>query len=200
MRPPPRLLVVTDATQAVHPLWEVLDAAIAAGARAIVLREHAMAPKRRAELAGRLHQRLSEVGGTLLLGVSGEAPEGVPAHGWHLAARARPLDASGVLVGRSCHSPGELAAAEAEGAAYATVSPVYVSDSKPGYGPALGPVGLSVLCGRTAVPVYALCGITGPERVRECREAGAHGVAVMGSVMRAEDPGALVAELLDALG
>ncbi|HEY1177176.1 MAG TPA: thiamine phosphate synthase [Phytomonospora sp.] len=196
----PRLLVLSDGTQAVRPLWDVLSAAIDGGARAIVLREHAMAPARRGELAARLHARLSEVDGRLLLAVSGEPPEDVPAHGLHLAARARPVDAPGVLVGRSCHDPGELAAAEAEGVDYATVSPVYLSESKPGYGPALGPAGLSVLCGRTTLPVYALCGVKGPERASECRAAGAHGVAVMGSLMRSEDPAATVRELLDALG
>lgn len=201
---PSRLLVITDGTQAVRPLWDVLDAAIDGGARAIVLREHAMPPGPRAELAARLRSRLSEVDGILLLSVSGELSSNLAveaaADGLHLAARARPVDAPGLLVGRSCHDPGELAAAEAEGADYATVSPVYLSDSKPGYGPALGPVGLSVLCGRTTLPVYALCGVTGPERARECRKAGAHGVAVMGSVMRSADPAALVRELLDALG
>jgi len=197
---PSRLLVITDGTQAVRPLWDVLSAAIGGGARAVVLREHAMPAGPRAELAALLRSRLSEVDGHLLLAVSGEPPADVPAHGLHLAARARPVDARGLLVGRSCHDPGELAAAEAEGADYATVSPVYLSDSKPGYGPALGPVGLSVLCGRTTLPVYALCGVTGPERARECRAAGAHGVAVMGSLMRSEDPAALVGELLDALG
>jgi thiamine monophosphate synthase len=44
--------------------------------------------------------------------------------------------------------------------------------------------------------VYALGGITDGERAAACREAGAAGVAVMGAVMRARDPDAVVASLL----
>ena len=45
---------------------------------------------------------------------------------------------------------------------------------------------------------YALGGIDGPAAVTACRAAGAHGVAVMGAIMRAARPGPLVARLLAA--
>jgi thiamine-phosphate pyrophosphorylase len=41
----------------------------------------------------------------------------------------------------------------------------------------------------------ALGGIDSAQRVAECMAAGAAGVAVLGAVMRADDPGAVVAEL-----
>jgi len=46
--------------------------------------------------------------------------------------------------------------------------------------------------------VYALGGIETPAQVAGCRAAGAAGVAVMGAVMRAGDPAALVRSLLAA--
>jgi thiamine-phosphate pyrophosphorylase len=95
-----------------------------------------------------------------------------------------------------CHGAAELAAAAAEGAAYATVSPVYPSRSKPGYGPPLGPAGLRDLCAGAGLPVYALGGIETADQAAECRAAGAAGVAVMGAVMRAADPARLVAGLI----
>ena len=97
------------------------------------------------------------------------------------------------LVGRSCHDGGEVAAAAAEGAHYATLSPVFASRSKPGYGP---PLGLPALAQPFAIPVYALGGVDTPERAYACVDAGAAGVAVMGAVMR--DP-AIVPELLSAV-
>ena len=46
------------------------------------------------------------------------------------------------------------------------------------------------------LPVYALGGVDSPQRVRDCLDEGATGVAVMGAVMRAEDPARFVKELL----
>ncbi|MET0159128.1 MAG: thiamine phosphate synthase, partial [Acidimicrobiales bacterium] len=101
-----------------------------------------------------------------------------------------------LAVGRSCHSAGQLADADTHGAAYATVSPIFATTSKPGYGPPLGLVGLRALVAGTRVPIVALGGV-GPDDVGVCLAAGATGVAVMGAVMTAADPGAVVRELLD---
>jgi thiamine-phosphate pyrophosphorylase len=103
------------------------------------------------------------------------------------------------MVGRSCHTPDELAAARAAGADRATYSPVFATASKPGYGPALGVDGLAAGC--RAVPdlaVLALGGI-GPDNALACVAAGASGVAVMGGVMAAADPAAAVRDLVWAL-
>jgi thiamine monophosphate synthase len=48
------------------------------------------------------------------------------------------------------------------------------------------------------LPVYALGGVDTPARVRDCLDEGAAGVAVMGAIMRADDPARLVKELLTA--
>ena len=49
--------------------------------------------------------------------------------------------------------------------------------------------------GEWPIPVYALGGID-PSNAREAIDAGAHGVAVMGGVMRADHPAAVVQRLL----
>ena len=104
----------------------------------------------------------------------------------HLAERD-PLVSMGI-VGRSCHGVPRLS-----GADYATLSPIYLTASKPGYGPPLG----AILAGRlgSGVPWLALGGIDSARRVAECLIAGAAGVAVMGAVMCAEDPAVFVDEL-----
>jgi thiamine-phosphate pyrophosphorylase len=188
----PRLLVLTDRTQAAGPLPEVVAAAVGAGARAVVLREKDLPDAERARLAGALRAVLDPVGGTLVL--AGPVPGAAAVH---LAARD-PLPAPRpALAGRSCHDAAELRAAAAEGLDWVTLSPVFATASKPGYGPALGPAGLAALLAAVpgAPPVYALAGVD-PDDVAACRAAGAHGVAVMGAVMR--DPG-LVAGYLRAL-
>jgi thiamine-phosphate pyrophosphorylase len=96
--------------------------------------------------------------------------------------------------GRSCHTPDEVRRAAADGAGWATLSPYAESASKPGHGPALAASAYAGL----PVPTYALGGIT-PENAAAARAAGAHGVAVMGAVMRAAHPGEVVAALLEAV-
>jgi thiamine-phosphate pyrophosphorylase len=137
--------------------------------------------------------------------VAGDAglARAVGADGVHLAA-ADPwpdLPAGGprLAVGRSCHTAGELAAAAAAGAAWATYSPVYATDSKPGYGPAIGAPGLQGICTAVApVPVWALGGVTA-DNAAAWVTAGAHGIFVMGGIMAAADPAAAAAAYVDAI-
>lgn len=99
------------------------------------------------------------------------------------------------LVGRSCHTPAEVAAAAADGFDYATLGPFATTASKPGYGPALPP---EAYAGHP-IPVYALGGID-PGNAAAAVEAGAHGVAVMGAVMRSASPRTVVRDLLAVVG
>jgi thiamine-phosphate pyrophosphorylase len=81
------------------------------------------------------------------------------------------------------------------GADYVTLSPIFASASKPGYGPALGLAGLAACVAACAGPVIALGGVTAATAPL-CLAAGARGVAVMGEVMRADDPRLAVERLL----
>ena len=174
MRPPP-LLVLTDRSQCAGPLADVVAAAVDAGARAVVLREKDLPETKRARLAEHLRAILEPVGGLLIL--AGRRGDAV-----HLAASDAFPARRPSLVGRSCHSTDEVVAAAAEGCDYATLSPVFATSSKPGYGPALGLDGLAALT-RAAPPAYALGGVHPPD-VASCLTAGASGIAVMGPVMR----------------
>ncbi|MGC9667325.1 thiamine phosphate synthase [Planosporangium sp. 12N6] len=185
------VIVFTDRRQARRPLLEVIAAAVGGGARTVVLREKDLPDDERAVLAARLQPLLANVGGRLLLAGRVPGPDGrhlAAADPWPAAARG--------LIGRSCHDANELAGAAAEGCSYATISPVYPTASKPGYGPPLGLTKLRELCAGAGLPVYALGGVDSGERAAACRAAGAAGVAVMGAVMRADDPAAVVKELL----
>ena len=185
----PRLLVLTDRTRCADSLPSTVAAAVAAGARAVVLREKDLPAAERERLTSVLRGLLAPVGGTLV--VAGSVGDAV-----HLAARDGFPDPRPGLVGRSCHDAGEVAGAVAEGCDYVTVSPVFPSPSKPGYGPPLRPDGLATLVAvARGTPVYALGGVR-PGDVAACRGAGARGVAVMGPAMR--DP-RLVADYLTAL-
>ncbi len=77
-----------------------------------------------------------------------------------------------------------------------TLSPIFATASKPGYGPALG-LGALAAAGRIGLPVIALGGI-GVATAAACRREGATGMAVMGGLMRATDPAAHTRDLLRA--
>jgi thiamine-phosphate diphosphorylase len=180
-------MVLTDETlTAGRPLLEVLARAIEGGARAVVLREKHRPQAERRDLAAAVADLLWPVGGILLVA----SDPAIPAAGLHLAAADPVPEPAPALLGRSCHTPGEVRAAAAEGCRYVTLSPVYTTASKPGYGPALGPAAL----GGHPLPVWALGGVDA-SNAGACLRAGAAGVAVMGAVMRARDPAAEVARL-----
>ena len=187
-----RLLVLTDRLACRRPLLDVLAAAVDGGARAVVLREKDLPAGERKGLAAAARALLDPVGGVLV--VAGGALGGDAVH---LAAAEAVPSPRPALLGRSCHDAAEVARAAAQGCDWVTVSPVWQTASKPGYGPALGLAGLAELVAG-GPPAYALGGVT-PGRAQACRAAGAHGVAVMGAVMAAERPAEVVAALLDAL-
>lgn len=185
------LILLTDRRQAVQALPDMVAAAVAGGLRLVVVREKDLPLSRRRRLAERLRDLLTPVGGRVLLAGTAPGP-----HGRHLAARDPWPDHPRALVGRSCHDRAELAEAAAAGADYATLSPIFPSESKPGHGPALGP---RALTGMPPLAVYGLGGITTPDHAHQCAQAGATGVAVMGALMRSTDPAALAARLIAAV-
>ena len=171
----PTLFVLTDRSQCARPLVDVVAAVVEAGAKAVVLREKDLFETQRLRLAERLRAILEPVGGLLIL--AGPTGEAVHLSATDVFPKRRPS-----LVGRSCHSSTEVAAAGIEGCDYVTISPVFATVSKPDYGPALGIDGLTALT-PTAPPAYALGGVHPPD-VTACLAAGATGIAVMGPVMR----------------
>lgn len=184
------VLVLTDRRQARTGLVQVVSAAVGGGARLVVLREKDLPRDERLALADALRAVLAPAGGRLI--VAGPDPLGGDAV--HLAS-ADPYTETG-LVGRSCHNGEDLMRLSTED--YVTLSPVFPSPSKPGYGPPLGLAGLARLCARTRVKVFALGGVTTADHAAACVATGADGVAVMGAVMRSPDPTATVAALLSA--
>ncbi|MBQ1029103.1 thiamine phosphate synthase [Micromonospora sp. C97] len=192
MTAPSGVVVLTDRLVARGGLDRVVAAAVAGGVRWVVLREKDLPRAERAALAADLRAILADVGGTLV--VAGPDPLGGDAV--HLPAAGPYPPPSHQLVGRSCHNQTELTRLTTEH--YATISPVHLTKTKPGYGPPLDVAGLRNLVEVSNVPVLALGGIETPEQVTACVEAGAVGVAVLGALMRAKDPAETAATLTSA--
>jgi thiamine-phosphate pyrophosphorylase len=200
--PVPRLLVISDRRQARRPLEEVAKAAFAGGCRWFSLREKDLPSVERRALLGALIVLGRRYGATVTVHDDIDAVAPTSAGGVHLPSGGNPEAARarlpGALIGASAHSAEEASALLHAGADYVTISPVFVTTSKPGYGPALGLRGLADIVAQAPSPVIALGGVTA-ENAQLCLSAGAHGIAVMGEVMRAADPRAAVEAILGAI-
>lgn len=184
----PRLVLLTDRAQLPpgRDLVGTVRACAGAGLGQVVVREHDLEDRDR-------HRLVAELATIDDLVVVSSRRRDPAAAGVHLSAdQAAPVQ---TWFGRSCHSVAAVRRAAAEGAAYATLSPYAPSPSKPGYGPPVDPDAFAEACG---LPVLALGGI-GPGNAALARAAGAHGVAVMGCVMRSDSPAATVTQLLEEL-
>ena len=197
--PVPPLLVISDRRQAHRPLEELAEAAFAGGCRWFSLREKDLPPAERRALLAALVVLGHGWGATVTVHDDIDAAAMADAGGVHLPSGGSPAAARlrlpGALIGASAHSAEEALGLLRAGADYVTVSPVFVTASKPDYGPALGLDGLADIVERVAGPVIALGGVTAANAA-SCRAAGAHGIAVMGEVMRAADPQAAVEAIL----
>jgi thiamine-phosphate pyrophosphorylase len=200
--PAPALLVISDRSQARLPLIEVARAAFNGGCRWFSLREKDLPAAERRALLAELVALGEGYGATVTVHDDIDAAIATGAGGLHLPGGSDPAATRarlpGRLIGASAHSPAEAAALIAAGADYVTVSPVFLTESKPGYGPALGLDGLAAAVAAARGPVIAFAGIT-PANAAACIEAGAAGIAVMGEIMRAADPEATVRALIRAI-
>lgn len=112
-------------------------------------------------------------------------------------AVARRLMGARRLLGVSAHSIHEVEQAEAEGADYVVLGPIYETPSKQRYGSPLGLAALEEACRRVRIPVLGIGGITAV-RAREVRGVGAFGVAVIGAILGAPDCAAATRALIEA--
>jgi thiamine-phosphate pyrophosphorylase len=199
--PDPPLLVITDRRQARRPLEEIAEIIFAAGCRWLSLREKDLDAAARGLLLRRLVALGRPFGACVMVHEDIDAAVAAGAAGVHLPGGVSPDSARQrlgrhALIGCSCHDPAELAAAA--GADYATLSPVFPSASKPGYGPALGLERFAAMAAGAPLPVIALGGVD-VANAALCLRAGAAGIAVMGGVMAAADPFAVMAGLIKTL-
>jgi len=200
--PFPRLLVISDRSQAKRPLIEIAEAAFRGGCRWFSLREKDLPAEERRALLAELVVLGRRYGATVMAHEDVDAVDMAGAAGVHLPGGSDPAAARRrlpqALIGVSAHSAEEAAAQLRAGADYVTLSPIFLTDSKPGYGPAFGLDALAAAASIAPGPIVALGGIA-PGNAAQCLAAGARGIAVMGEIMRAANPEAAVQRLLAAM-
>jgi len=198
--PDPALLLVTDRHQARLPLADIVRAALAAGCRWVSVREKDLSDGDQIALALTLLRIARRHGARLTLHGHAALAKACGSDGVHLPAGGDPAASRALLgpdklIGVSLHTVTEAEAIDRNVVDYAIAGPAFETPSKPGYGPEIGHKGLAEIARAAPVPVLAIGGLNAT-RAAEVLAAGPLGIAVMGSIMRAVDPGQEVKALL----
>lgn len=195
-----RLIVVTDADCGGRDLVDVVRAALRGGAPAVQLRMKDAPARDMVEMAHVLLGETRPAGALLFVNDRVDVAVVAGADGAHVGqddlpvAAARRVSPPGFLLGVSAESVELAMQAEAEGADYVGVGPVYATGSKDDAGEPIGTGRIAEVAAAVRIPVVGIGGI-GIGNARSVVESGAAGVAVISAVMRADDPEAAVREL-----
>lgn len=206
------LIVITDAGLArPRTVLEVVRAAVDAGAPAFQLRDKGAEAREMAEAARALLEVTRPAGALLMVNDRLDVALAVGADGVHLGpddipvaearavvreAQARHDVPSTFIVGTSTDDPHEARRLVADGADYIGCGTVYPTTSKANAGAVIGLDGLRRVVAAVDVPVFGIGGVSEARSGEIARETGAAGIAVIGAVMSAPDPGAAVRALM----
>lgn len=184
-----RLYLITSATE---QLLNIVEAALQGGLTLVQYRNKPAEDLVKLEEAKKLRQLCDRYGALLILNDRVDLALAVEADGVHLGqqdvpiALARQLLGPQKLIGRSTTNPQELKQAIAEGADYIGVGPVYETPTKPGKA-AAGLEYVRYAAKESSVPWFAIGGID-LNNLNEVLEGGTQRVAVVRSIMEAEQP------------
>ncbi len=191
-----RVYLITDRKQVpAGGLVSAVTAALVGGVRAVQLREKDLGDRKLFELGEALRECTRQAGAVLLINDRADMAVAVEADGVHLTrasysvGAARRLVGQTAIIGVSTHSAAEAREADAAGADFVTLGPIYETASKRRYGPPLGLGPLEEAVQSVGIPILAIGGIQLPTASAVLR-AGAAGVALISGILAAPDVGA----------
>ena len=197
------LVLISDGLGDGDRLAKLVAQAVTGGVRAVQLREPGMSARVLADLCRALLPVLERVDGLLLVNDRADLVAAGLAHGVHLGRRSlaprevRRFLPETCLVGYSAHDPASLRRARAEGADYASLSPILPTACKPGARP-IGLARAKTWTAAAGLPVIWLGGLNSANLGR-ARDGGAWGFALRSALCDAADPAREAGRLRQAL-
>lgn len=200
-----RLLLVTDRHRTHgRSLPLVLQQAVEAGLPAVQLRERDLPTSELLQLGQEIRAITSPRAVPLIINDRVDLMLALNLDGVHLRANSLPvavvrrMAGADRLIGLSTHSLAEVRQANRDGADYVVFGPIFDTPSKRQFGSPVGLEQLAEACRLSAIPVFAIGGVTGAS-VPDVFRAGSHGIAVIGSILDHEDAAAGTRAMMAAL-
>ncbi|QLE58069.1 thiamine phosphate synthase [Nostoc sp. TCL26-01] len=195
-----RLYLVTSPSET---LLSTVEASLKGGLTLVQYRDKNTDDFLRLELATKLRQLCHSYGALFIVNDRVDLALAVDADGVHLGqqdmsiAIARQLLGPQRLIGRSTTNLEEMQQAITEGADYIGVGPVYETPTKAGKAPA-GLEYVTYAAQNSSIPWFAIGGIDA-NNINDVIDAGAERIAVVRSLMQAEQPTLVTQYLLSQL-
>ena len=189
-----RLYLITDRKlfSSSDAMLEAIEKALQGGAKAVQLREKDLMTRELLGLAYRMRALTAKYSAKFFVNDRVDIALAVDADGVQLGRKSIPVQAARkasdgrLLVGVSTHSVQEAQQAEADGADFITLGPLYETPSKMQYGRPIGIHLLNEAARNCMIPVFAIGGIT-IGRIEEVLAQGASGTALISAILTAED-------------
>lgn len=180
---------------------KVARAALDAGVHVIQLRDKQMTGRMLVEMARELKQLAERPGAVFLVNDRVDVALAAGADGVHVGQEDIPVELirrfvpEDFIVGVSVKTVEQAVKAEADGASYVAVSPVFETPTKPDAGAGLGLESLSQIRKAVSIPVVAIGGIN-RTNITDVFRAGADAAAVVSAITRADSPYQAARELV----
>jgi thiamine-phosphate pyrophosphorylase len=189
-----RLYLITDRKLfgSSDTMLEALEKALQGGVKAVQLREKDLGIRELLALAYSMRALTGRYDAKLFINDRVDIAVAVEADGVHLGRKSIPVYAAckaskgRLMVGVSTHSLQEAQQAEADGADFITLGPVYETPSKMQYGKPIGIHLLNEAVRNCRIPVFAIGGIK-IWNIQDVLEQGAAGAALISAILTAED-------------
>lgn len=189
-----RVYLVTDPNLCPGPtLVETVTAAVRGGVSFVQLRDKDASTRDRIAAACALKAALAGTGVPLVINDDVDAAIAADVDGVHIGqddaqpACARKRLGSGKIIGLSCETPEQVAAADPSLVDYLGLGTVFPTATKSDHKPTIGLVGLAKMAGLARLPTVAIGGLK-QMHSSDVLRAGCDGIAVVSAICGQPDP------------
>lgn len=201
----PRLYVILDAALLTQPERQIARDLAEAGVKLLQYRNKTAPARALFETSRVLGEELCPRGVTFLVNDRPDVAALAGADGVHVGQEDLGVELSRAVVGPekwvgvSTHNEEQFRAAIDTSADYVAVGPIFATSTKANPDPVVGIEFVRRMRRLTEKPIVAIGGVT-LERAAALIEAGADSVAVIGDILKAQDPAARARKYVEALG